>query len=98
MLQAALLGVTEQLNCPDPLTTDGFEEINTDVSSADNLHDALTDLADDSVLMNAVGADLCDNFLFIKHAEWERYIAGGGSPEPSDEASDWEINEYLNYH
>ncbi len=98
VLQAALLGVTAQLECPDPLTTDGFEEINTDVSSADNLHDALTYLADDSALMNAVGADLCANFLFIKHAEWDRYAAAGGSCEPSDNPTEWEIAEYLNYH
>ncbi len=98
VLQAALLGVTGQLACPDPLTTDGFEELNTDVSSADNLGDALADLAADPALMDAVGADLCANFLFIKHAEWERYTAAGGSGEPSDEPTDWEINEYLNYH
>lgn len=98
VLQAALLGVTERLHCPEPLTTDGFEDINTDVSSADNLHDALVDLAADPRLMDAVGADLCANFLFIKHAEWDRYITAGGSPEPSDQVGDWEISEYLNYH
>ena len=98
VLQAALLGVTGQLECPEPLTTDGFEVINTDVSSADNLHDALTDLAEDSALMNAVGADLCANFLFIKHAEWDRYAAAGGSGEPSDNPTEWEITQYLNYH
>lgn len=98
VLQAALLGVRGQPACPDPLTTDGFEELNTDVSSADNLHGALVDLAADPALMDAVGADLCANFLFIKHAEWERYTAAGGSGEPSDQPTDWEISEYLNYH
>ena len=98
VLQAARLGVTEELACPEPLTTDGFEEINTDVSSADNLGDALTDLSADSALIAAVGADLCANFLFNKGNEWERYIAAGGSPEPSDQVSEWEISQYLNYH
>ena len=98
VLQAARLGVTEELACPEPLTTDGFEEINTDVSSADNLGDALADLSADSALIQALGADLCANFLFNKGNEWDRYIAAGGNPEPSDQVSEWEISQYLNYH
>ena len=98
VLQAARLGVTEELACPEPLTTDGFEEVDTEVSSADNLGDALADLTADPALIEAVGSDLCANFLFNKGSEWDRYIAAGGSPEASDKVTEWEISQYLNYH
>ena len=58
--------------------------------------DALDHLRADTALTEAVSSDLVDNFLAIKDAEWERYVAAVG--EPSDDISEWEISEYLPYH
>jgi len=98
VLQSARLGIVHSLSCPDPMTDDGFETVNTDVHSAENLKDALADLTADTALQEAVGQDLCDNFLFIKEAEWERFIDAAGAYEGGDQATAWELAEYLMYH
>ena len=98
VLQGARLGVVDALDCPDPLIDDGFEEVNTDVHSAHNLKDALADLSADTRLQEAVGQDVCDNFLANKEAEWDRYIAAVGEHVEGDQMTDWERNEYLPYH
>lgn len=98
VLQAARLGVINQLTPPEPLTTDGFEEVNTDVCVGGSLAESLDLLRADQALIDAVGADVCANFLANKEAEWERYIEAGGDPTPSGEVTDWELNEYLMYH
>lgn len=98
VLQAARLGVSDQLDCPDPLTTDGFEEVNTDVASAGSLAEALAHLEADTALVEAVGADLVANFLANKHAEWQRYLAAVGEDKGPEEITEWELNEYLPYH
>ncbi len=96
VLQAARLGVVHELDCPEPETNDGMEAWNTEVTSASNLADALGHLRANERLGVAVSDALVDNFLAIKDAEWERYVAAVG--EPSDEISEWEITEYLPYH
>jgi len=98
VLQAGRLGVVGALACPDPLTTDGFEQINTDVSSAPNLSIALDHLEADADLVHAVGEDLVANFLANKRAEWDRYkVAIGGEDDPGV-ITDWELSEYRMYH
>ena len=96
VLQAARLGVADELDCPEPETNDGMEAWNTEVTSASNLADALAHLRADTALAEAVSSDLVDNFLAIKDAEWERYVAA--VKKPSDSISEWEISEYLPYH
>ncbi|MCY3911131.1 MAG: glutamine synthetase [bacterium] len=98
VLQAARLGVADGLECPDPLTSDGFEEVNTDIGAAPSLAVALEHLTADSALMAAVGDDLCQNFIANKQAEWERYIAAVGEDVPGGEVTQWELDEYLMYH
>ncbi len=98
VLQAARLGVVDQLICPPPLTGDGFEEIDTSIHVGENLAAALEDLKADDRLIEAVGADVCANFIVNKTAEWERYIAAVGEDRPGSEVTPWEINEYLMYH
>lgn len=98
VLQAARLGVVNNLECPDPLTTDGFEEVNTDVGAAPSLAAALVHLMADPLLMDAVGDDLCQNFIANKQAEWDRYIAAVGQDVPGGEVTQWELDEYLMYH
>ncbi|WP_428120661.1 glutamine synthetase family protein [Candidatus Poriferisodalis sp.] len=96
VLQAARLGVVDDIECPEPETNDGMDAWNTEVTSALNLADALADLRADTALAEAVSSDLVDNFLAIKDAEWDRYVVAVG--EPSDEISEWEISEYLPFH
>lgn len=96
VLQAARLGVADELDCPEPETNDGMEAWNTEITSASNLADALAHLRADTALVEAVSSDLVDNFLAIKEAEWERYVTA--TKKPSDSISEWEINEYLPYH
>ena len=98
VLQAARLGVVDGLECPDPLASDGFEEVNTDVGAAPSLAVALEHLTADPALMAAVGDDLCHNFIANKQAEWERYIAAVGEDKPGGEVTQWELDEYLMYH
>ena len=98
VLQAARLGVVGGYDCPEPLTDDGFENVNTVIHSAENLGDALADLEADSALRTAVGADVCANFAAVKHAEWDRYIAAVGEHVEGDQMTSWERSEYLMYH
>jgi glutamine synthetase len=98
VLQAALLGVTDELPCPSPLTGDGFEELNTDVGSAPSLAAALEHLMADQAFVAAVGTDVVDNFVANKQAEWERYLTAVGEDTPGGDVTQWELDEYLMYH
>jgi glutamine synthetase len=98
VLQAARLGVVEGLDCPDPLTTDGFEEVNTDVAVGSDLATALGHLEQDRSLVEAVGQELVDNFVANKRAEWERYIEAVGEDQGPAEVTQWEVDQYLMYH
>ncbi len=98
VLQGARLGVVEQLDCPEPLTTDGFEDVNTDVCCAPSLAEALQHLQADRALIEAVGVDLVANFVANKEAEWERYLAVVGEDRPGGDVTAWELDEYLMYH
>ena len=106
VLQAARLGVAGGLECPEPMTTDGFDEVNTDVHCAHSLSAALDDLEADEALCTAVGTELCTNFVFNKRAEWDRYTAGAGDGAVDDwdaisgtaPLTAWELKQYLPYH
>lgn len=98
VLQAARLGVADQLVCPDPLTTDGLEEINTDVGCGASLAEALDHLRANSTLSAAVGDDVVDNFVANKQAEWDRYIQAVGTDAGGLAVTEWELNEYLMFH
>ncbi len=106
VLQAARLGFVGGLECPEPLTGDGFEEVDTDVHCAHSLSAALDDMEADEALCEAVGSELCANFVFNKRAEWDRYIAEAGDEAVDDwDAIDgtepltqWELKQYLPYH
>ena len=86
--------------------TDGFDEVNTDVHCAHSLSAALDDMEADEALCEAVGSELCANFVFNKRAEWDRYTAGAGDEAVSDwdaitgtePLSEWEFKQYLPYH
>ena len=98
VLQAARLGVADNLDCPDPLVTDGMDDVNTEVGAAPSLAVALDHLAADAAFLDAVGSDLCANFIANKQAEWDRYIEAVGEDKGGMEITEWEINEYLMFH
>ena len=106
VLQAARLGVAGGLECPDPMTTDGFDEVNTGVHCAHSLSAALDDMEADEALCEAVGSEMCANFVFNKRAEWDRYTAGAGDDAVGDwdaitgtePLTEWEFKQYLPYH
>ena len=106
VLQAARLGVVGGLECPEPMTTDGFDDVDTDVHCAHSLGAALDDMEADKALCEAVGSEVCANFVFNKREEWGRYIAETGDDAVADwdaitgtePLSQWELKQYLPYH
>jgi glutamine synthetase len=69
LLQAGLIGVEAGLDPGTPETDDGLEVINTDRHAPHDLGAALDALEADTVLTEAVGADLIANFIAIKREE-----------------------------
>jgi glutamine synthetase len=69
LLQAALRGVEQGLDLALPETADGLETTNTDRHTPHDLGAALDALEADTVLTQAVGAQLVANFLAIKREE-----------------------------
>jgi glutamine synthetase len=98
VLQAARLGVVNDLPCPPAETGDGMDEYNTEVVSATSLIEALGHLQADTDLSEAVSQDLVDNFLAIKHQEWGRYTAATPDHESVEGITAWEWSQYLPYH
>lgn len=98
VLQAARLGFVDRMEPPGPLTTDGFEEVNTDVCCAASLAEALDHLKTDEALVAAVGPEVVENLIANKEAEWERYIEAVGSDTPGGDVTPWELDQYLMYH
>ena len=97
MLNAALLGVVDGIDCGEPQTGDGDSEPNTDRHTPHNLADALDAFEADSVLCEAMGADLVRCFVTIRRDELARWEASGN--EWSVESiSDWELAEYLPFY
>ncbi len=98
VLTAARLGVEAELPIPPEETGDGFEEANTDVTVAPDLASSLDALEADEVFVEALGRPVVENFVAIKRAEWERFVAAEGSFDPAGPPTAWELDEYLPYH
>ncbi|MGH8979465.1 MAG: glutamine synthetase family protein [Acidimicrobiales bacterium] len=86
VLQAALLGVTEDLPCPPPERGDGLESSESGRCVPPDLTSALDALEGDKALCEAIGSDLVALHLAIKRAEWDRFRRA---------TTDWELREYL---
>ncbi|MEY8838495.1 glutamine synthetase [Cribrihabitans sp. XS_ASV171] len=69
VLHAARLGVENGYELPPMETGDGFDRTDAKVSTAIDLKGAVADLERDTVLAQAVGADLVANHLFMKQKE-----------------------------
>ena len=88
-LQAARLGVVNELEPPPAETGNGLDEVNTEVCCPPNLDAALDALEADTEFVEAIGPEMVAQFTMIKRAEWERF---------SSAVTDWELNEYLPFH
>jgi glutamine synthetase len=99
VLQAARLGVIDELSPPDPETGDGIESINTDRRVAAHLGAALDDLVADTRLVDAVGPELVANFVDVKRHEWASYCdAEGDWASSAERVTDWELAWYFPFH
>ena len=72
VLQASLLGVENGYDLQKPETGDGFEKNDAEEGTAQTLDEAISDLAADNVLCDAVGRGLVDNHIFMKQQEVEK--------------------------
>ena len=69
VLQAARLGLENAYPLQDPEGGDCFERIDAGHGTAADLTGAIDDLVADTGLCAAVGAELCENHIFMKRAE-----------------------------
>jgi glutamine synthetase len=97
MLNAALLGVVDGVDCGEPQVGDGDEEPNTDRHTPHTLGEALDAFEADSVLCEAMGADLVRCFLTIRRDELARWEASGHAWSV-ESITDWELAEYLPFY
>jgi glutamine synthetase len=72
VLQTALLGVENGYDLQPMETGDGFEHTDATVGAALDLKSAVSDLAADKALAEAVGTILVENHIFMKEAEAEK--------------------------
>jgi glutamine synthetase len=86
LLAAMLHGVEEEMPLPEPQVGDADVEPNTDRHAPHSLGEALDAIEADSVLTEALGADLIRTFLGVKRTEVDRFNAA---------VTDWEIREYA---
>jgi glutamine synthetase len=90
VLNAAMLGVTEQLPVPPIETGDALSEQGTTAShSPHNLGEALDAYEADTAFTELMGAEFTANFLAVKRDEYRKYL---------EHVSDWELNTYLPFH
>lgn len=86
VLQTALLGVQNQYPLQAMETGDGFTSNDAPHGVAASLTEALNDLEADTALINAVGAGLVENHIYMKRAEVDKTAALEG-----DALRDWYI-------
>jgi glutamine synthetase len=76
---------------------DGDADPNTDRHTPHDLGEALDAFQADTVLVEAMGADLARAFLTIRRDELARYEATGAEWS-LDTITDWELAEYLPFY
>jgi glutamine synthetase len=93
MLLAGLDGIDRKLACPPPMNNLNIYEMSAEELSEKgiaqlpgSLAEALQTLAEDSVLIQALGAEIYEAFVRAKTAEWDEYRI---------RVMDWEVERYL---
>ena len=72
VLQAARLGYEAKMDLPPAETGDGFDKVDARIGTAENLRNAVKDLAADSALVDAVGRALVEHHAFMKEREFRK--------------------------
>jgi glutamine synthetase len=94
ILAAGMDGVRRKLDPGEPNNNDLYRYSPEDIAQhgigllPQNLGEALAALDQDTVVKNALGAELAQEFLTLKRMEWIEY---------SRHVSDWEVNRYLEF-
>jgi len=92
MIHAGLDGVKRGLDCPDPVRENiyDFDEQKREEYGIDtlpsNLGNAVDELEEDEVVMDALGPHVSEKFVEAKRQEFQEYLV---------EVSEWEIDRYL---
>ncbi len=93
MLAAALDGIDKRVECPEPLNDINVYELSAQERDAlgvqmmpGSLIEAMRELEQDEVIVDAMGAELYQAFLTARKAEWEDYRI---------HVTDWELERYL---
>jgi glutamine synthetase len=97
MLNAALLGVVDGLDCGTPQVGDGDAEPNTERHTPHTLGEAIIAYEGDTLLCEAMGHDLSRAYVALRRDEWSRWVATGHEWD-LDEVSAWELREYLPFY
>jgi len=92
MLAAGLDGMKRELSPPAPVEEDVYhfeesrlQELNI-AQLPGSLEEAVDELQNDSVLLNALGEHSARLFVEAKRAEWDEYRT---------QVTEWELNRYL---
>jgi glutamine synthetase len=92
MIHAGLDGIENDLECPDPVREniydfdeDKREDYGIETLPA-NLGQAVDELENDEVVMDALGPHVSEKFVQAKRQEYQEYLV---------EVSDWELDRYL---
>ena len=86
VLNAAYLGVANELALDAPEVGDGFETANTQRCVPENLSGALDAYESNGEFAAIMGHAFSDYWVAIKRAEWDKYRRA---------VTDWELNHYL---
>jgi glutamine synthetase len=97
LLNAALLGVVDGLDCGLPQLGDGDTDPNTDRHTPHTLSEAVVAYEADTVLCEAMGTDLTRAYLALRRDELARWDATGHGWDLA-EVTAWELREYLPFY
>ena len=92
LINAGLDGIEKGLDCPDPVRENiyEFDEAKREEYGIDtlptNLGEAVEELEDDEVVLDALGPHVGEKFVEAKNEEFKDYLVS---------VSDWEIDRYL---
>lgn len=97
MLNAALLGVVDGLDCGAPQSGDADEAPNTDRHTPHDLAEAVAAFEADALLCEAMGHDLSRTYLALRKDEVARWEASGNEFSVEN-VTDWELTQYLPFY
>ncbi|MCU4717554.1 type I glutamate--ammonia ligase [Halapricum hydrolyticum] len=92
LIHAGLDGIENDLECPDPVRENIYEfdeqkrEEYGISTLPTNLGEAVDELEDDEVVLDALGPHIAEKFVEAKRSEFQDYLV---------DVSDWELDRYL---